>query len=107
MEKTRTIAIDNRGKAYYRNKELGYLQIYIRKEFGIPVLDSAGKYKTTIKECEGGLYQFKASGDSDFYELYECSSDNYIGHICRVELHKLFFEPDSRKNYDITVKKVG
>ncbi len=105
MEKTRTITVDVDGEAFYRGKELGYLQKDIRREFNVS-LYMKGKYRVTIRERKNGLYQFKKDIDSYFYKLRKYNSKDYIGLICRIELRKLFFKVDGRKRYSIVVKEI-
>ncbi len=94
----RTITIKH-NHAYHRNKHLGYIVSDIRELFG---LYDDSKYTVTI--TEGTQFEFKPP----FFNLRYCLYKNgkAVGVICRYQFSKLFFEPDYKKKYDITVKRI-
>ena len=95
----RTITIKNR-TVFYRNVDLGQLVFGLEDQFG---LRFDGKYSITVKENIDGVFSFETDEDS-YYELHH--NGKYIGIVCMEHFDKLFFTPDERRNYYITVKKV-
>ena len=85
--------------AYYGGKQRGYIAITIQKRFGI---QAEGRYRITV--TEGREFEPINADCSCCF----CIQDEHgiYGKICRTEFAKLFFKPDGRKRYDITVKKV-
>ncbi len=99
MKKTRRTIKIRDCLVYYRGKSRGILTCSIREHFR---LSQFGKVRITIEEK--GPYKFKPSCNDTLYELYKDSK--YAGVICREQFERLFFRPDGRKSYSITVKRM-
>ena len=98
MKKTRTLKIRH-GRVYYRGVCKGIFAPSLREHFG---LSQFGKVRITIEE--EGPYRFKLPLDDSLYEIHKNSE--YISVVCCDVFERLFFKPDGRKSYDITVKGV-
>ena len=98
MKKTRTIKI-RYGRVYYRGVCKGMFAPSLREHFG---LSQFGKARITIEEK--GPYRFALTCDSSLYEISKNSE--YISVVCCDVFERLFFKPDGRKSYSITVKEV-
>ena len=85
--------------AHYRDVNRGYVTTGIRNHFKLLY---NGKVRITIKE--EGPYKLIPRYMSSMTEIHKDSS--YIGIVCGEGFTELFFKPDGRKSYSITVKKV-
>lgn len=94
----RTVTIDLSGELFFREKWIGYATSQIRKHFR---LNGSCKYRITI--VEGTKYHFVRDGAGYLLGSNYCRK---IGFICASKFHKLFFEPDTKKRYNITVKMI-
>ncbi len=98
----RTIVI-RKSHVYYRGKWLGLFSCNIDSMFGFR---QNGKYIITI--TEGGSYKIDL-GSCDrkrFFTVRGGSRTHRPASVCLKQFINVFFKPDSRKRYDITVKKV-
>jgi len=98
----RTIQVRDCGEVYYANRYVGYLVQGLRGRFKLEDSRTC-KYAITITESKGGEFLFKKDC-VDFYAVYE--DGLRIGGVCGTLFSKLFFKPNLRKQYNITVKKV-
>ena len=98
MKKTRTIKMIY-NCAHYRDVHRGYVTTGIRNHFKLPC---HGKVKIIIKKR--GPYRLTPRYMSSMIEIHKDS--RYIGIVCGEEFIRLFFRPDGRKGYSITVKEV-
>ena len=105
MEQTIKIQSDN---AYYKGVKLGFLVNCIINHFR---LENGEEYVITITEGRG----YRISGDKEeYYNFYKetkilrffPSLSKYVGLVCKQHFNNLFFVPDPKKRYNITVKKV-
>lgn len=87
-----------REHVYYKGQEVGYLVDVLRKSFGFV---SGESYEVVI--IKGNQYKF-APDDKGYYDIYK--KGLLMGWVCRKLFSKLFFKPNPRNRYDITVKKV-
>ena len=94
----RTIEVKDYDQIYYGGKYISWLTPSIRVGFNI-IQES--RYKITI--TKGKEYRFKAG--SNTYDVLNKSGEAYGG-VCKHLFAKLFFKPDGRSRYDITVKQV-
>ena len=95
----RTITINRTGRYFYRGVERGYITIHSRVQWNL----KKGTYRITV--AEGGKYRFKLNKPSfAWYDIYE--NDNFFDRLCCDLFDELFFKPDGRKKYNITVKKL-
>lgn len=94
----RTIKVTKASYVYYGNRKIGYLHASIAERFGL----KCGKYRITINK--GTQFVFMPGGEKS--ELYELPENHYRGCICTNKFSKLFFKPNSRKRYDITVNRI-
>ncbi len=94
----RTIVVKYIDQVYYRGRHISWLTPSIRIGFNII---TEGKYEIAI--TKGKEYRFRAG--SNTYNVCNKSGESYGG-VCKRLFAKLFFKPDGRKRYDITVKKV-
>ena len=85
---------------YYGNEKRGYLVSGILHRFGF---ERDGRYVITI--VKGTRFTFpKYPHRKELYSLKE--KGKRLGVICVSQFDRLFFKPDGRKRYDITVKRV-
>lgn len=107
---TRTIEI-REGTVYYRGKHVGWLMSELTEHFGMDWNSDEPykKYKVTIKP--NGPYRFAPfSGRNGLTVLnadWTTLGVNNDDFVCTEKFAKLFFNPDCRKTYSITVKKVA
>lgn len=94
----RTITIDKRRVVFYRRSNKGVLVPSIFRNFGI---SCGGRYEITI--TEGTEYLFKKGR---CYYILRNKNMGYSGVLCAKAFDKLFFSPNFKKRYDITVKEV-
>lgn len=95
---------------YYKGVNLGALVFTLRHHFK---LQHGNSYIVTI--TEGGKFRLKMSTYGDYYHFYKKTRflyffpgfEDYAGLVCIKQFDRLFFVPDVKKDYDITVKKVG
>lgn len=85
---------------YYRGKKVDYLAEYIRNHFNIT---NSRVYKYVITIVEGTEYNFR-NFSLEYFGLH--IGNSFIGVICKEYFEKVFFRPDPKKRYNITVKKV-
>ena len=90
----RTIEVKRDGAVYYRGYYEACLLNTVRKQFKMWRL---GRYKITI--TKGTKYRLDHS-------VHIWDAGKIVGYVCHRRFISLFFEPDGRKRYDITVKRV-
>ena len=99
------------GWAYYRGQTLGTLCENIRNHFNMAFCGTE-HYKISVRD--GGRYRisryyYKAQDASEIYYYINLGNGmglKHAGVVCQIAFTKLFFKPDGRKRYDITVKRV-
>ncbi len=100
----RTIEVDNY-KMYYRGKEYAYLNDLLCTHLKI----RDGRFVITVnlgKNYHFGVAQKIHTEDRRDRNIFD--KDGILcGFVCEKLFTKLFFKPDGRKRYDITVKKVS
>ena len=94
----RTVEIRN-GYIYYGGMRLGWLMKKVRLYFNLP---RNGRVAITIKK--GSFYKIMTDGNGDI--SFHHKNEGRVGYICVKRFQRLFFRPDGRKRYDITVRKV-
>ena len=89
----------------HKGSSIGMLVDTIRKHFK---LKSGHNYEITIIEGKKYIFKIHEGSMSMYYDVYrKCFLFNdYVGLVCKEEFDNLFFVPDLKKRYDITVKKV-
>lgn len=104
---TATIKIQN-SNAYYEGVKLGFLTACLIDHFK---LKNGEEYVITITEGRG----YKINGDKEaYYHFYKTTKilrffpgfTKYVGLICKQHFNNLFFVPNSKKRYSISVKKI-
>lgn len=93
----RTIKIDSGRHYFYKGKDRGYITLSTMKRFGL----TEGKY--TISITEGDEYRFELSWCLPWYTIYKNGAK--FDSICAELFDQLFFKPDGRKRYNITVQR--
>ena len=106
----RTIEMKDGGYVFYRGKRIDWILSTLRTYFK---LLRYGKFVVTIVEgtdyqiipdpdqvvpgdTSTALYQIVVNGGTGYEDLF----------VCREHFDNLFFKPDNKKSYNITVKEV-
>ena len=104
----RIIEVRDQNHIYYGGRHFGYLFTTIAIKFGIVYQEKPIKYRITISER--GKFSFRKAKKGGKAVLLFCEDGKIMrsgfNYICAKQFKSLFFNPDSRKRYDITVKRV-
>ncbi len=93
----RTIERKRGGEIYYRGNFQMWITPTTMSRFGIQRL---GKYYVDISEGE----DFKFEKNEDSYTIRK--KGRYVISFCQGHFSRIFFRPDCRKRYNITVRKL-
>ena len=90
---------------YHEGSRLGLIVRAISNHF---TLRAGYDYEVTIVEGKKYIFKIHEGSMSMYYDVYrKCFLFNdYVGLVCKEEFDNLFFVPDLKKRYDITVEKV-